>query len=93
MLLEAQQPDSLTSISDLIQSSDVYDCFDNNILEVEFMLDYLTARCMTPKQIYREVSPKPSAVLRVTPHPYLDCDTHSSSAPRLPTVDRDGHLC
>lgn len=45
----------MSDVGDLIQSADVYDCFDGNTVEVEIMLDYLTAQGITPRHIYREV--------------------------------------
>lgn len=54
--LPAQQPHGLTDIGDLIECPYIYDCFDSNTIEVEIMLDYLTAQRLTPKHIYREVS-------------------------------------
>lgn len=53
--LMAQQPHGLTDVGDLIQSSEVYDAFDGNAVEVEIMLDYLTAQRISPKEVYREV--------------------------------------
>ncbi|KAG6903253.1 hypothetical protein C0995_000148 [Termitomyces sp. Mi166 len=52
--LRAQQPHGLSNVGDLILSSDVYDCFNSNNVEVEIMLDYITAQEMTPPHIYRE---------------------------------------
>ncbi|KAG6840797.1 hypothetical protein C0991_004269 [Blastosporella zonata] len=52
--IHAQQPHGLSDIGDLILSSDVYECFDSNHVEVEIMLDYLTAQGLTPRHIYRE---------------------------------------
>ena len=46
----------MNDIGDLVQSSEVYECFENNTVEVEIMLDYLPSRQITPKQIYRDVS-------------------------------------
>ena len=37
-----QQPHGMMDVADLIQSADVYECFDSNYVEVEIMLDYLT---------------------------------------------------
>lgn len=54
--LPAQQPHGLGDIGDLIECSFIYDCFDGNNVEVEIMLDYLTAQRLTPKHIYREVN-------------------------------------
>jgi len=46
----------MSDVGDLIQSSEVYGCFDNNTFEVDIMLDYLSAQDLTPRHIYREVS-------------------------------------
>ncbi|KAI0044421.1 hypothetical protein FA95DRAFT_1497101 [Auriscalpium vulgare] len=54
-LLMVQQPNAMSDIGDLIQSAEVYECFDGNAVEVEIMLDYLTAQRMTPKHIYRDI--------------------------------------
>lgn len=51
-----QQPHGFTDIGDLIQSSDVYECFNSNTVEVEIMLDYITAQGLSPRHIYRDVS-------------------------------------
>jgi hypothetical protein len=53
--LHAQQPHAMSDLADLVQSSDVYDCFDGLHVEVNYMLDYLTARGKKPLHIYREV--------------------------------------
>ncbi|EGN98356.1 hypothetical protein SERLA73DRAFT_56314 [Serpula lacrymans var. lacrymans S7.3] len=53
--LISQHPHNLTDISDLIQSAEVYECFVSNNVEVEIMLDYLTAQRLTPRHIYREI--------------------------------------
>ncbi|KAK2459633.1 hypothetical protein APHAL10511_008278 [Amanita phalloides] len=50
-----QHPHNLSDISDLIQSSEVYDGFDGNTVEVEIMFDYLTAQRLTARHIYREI--------------------------------------
>ena len=50
-----QHPHGLSDISDLIQCREVYDCFDSNTVEVDIMLDYLTAQRLTPRHMYREV--------------------------------------
>lgn len=50
-----QHPHGLSDISDLIQCREVYDCFDSNTVEVDILLDYLTAQRLTPRHIYREV--------------------------------------
>ncbi|KAF8644419.1 hypothetical protein AX16_008479 [Volvariella volvacea WC 439] len=53
--LLSQQPHNMNEMIDIIQSTDVYDCFNGNAVEVDFMLDYLRAQQLTPKHIYREV--------------------------------------
>jgi hypothetical protein len=58
--LMQQHPHGLADIEDLIQSSDVYECFDGNTVEVEYMLDYLKAQSLTPRHVYREVRRIPS---------------------------------
>jgi E3 ubiquitin-protein ligase CHFR len=49
----------MTDISDLIQSTEVYECFDGNAVEVEIMLDYLGTQNILPRQIYGQVSVSP----------------------------------
>ncbi|KAL4250672.1 E3 ubiquitin-protein ligase CHFR [Abortiporus biennis] len=53
--LLAQHPHGLSDLGDLIQCSEIYECFDHNTVEVEIMLDYLTAQSLTPRHIYREI--------------------------------------
>lgn len=53
--LHSQHPHGLASVGDLIQSAEVYECFDSNTVEVDIMLDYLTDRRVTPREIYRNV--------------------------------------
>jgi E3 ubiquitin-protein ligase CHFR len=57
--LLAQSPHGLSEIMDLIQSSEVYECFESNTIEVEYMLDYLTTRRIMPAQIYKDVCCRP----------------------------------
>ena len=52
----SQHPHNLSTMPDLIQSSDVYECFDGNTVEVDIMLEYLETQRLTPRHIYREVS-------------------------------------
>ena len=54
--IPSQHPHNMSDVGDLIQSSEVYECFENNTVEVDIMLDYLTNRQITPRQIYRDVS-------------------------------------
>jgi E3 ubiquitin-protein ligase CHFR len=46
----------MSDIGDLIQSTEVYECFDGNAVEVEIMLDYLGTQRISPRHIYGEVS-------------------------------------
>jgi len=46
----------MSDISDLIQSTEVYECFDGNAVEVEIMLDYLGTQHISPRHIYNEVN-------------------------------------
>ena len=46
----------MSDVGDLIQSTEVYECFDGNAVEVEIMLDYLGNQHITPRHIYSEVS-------------------------------------
>ena len=46
----------MISLADMIQSSDVYECFGGNTVEVDIMLEYLETQRLTPRHIYREVS-------------------------------------
>lgn len=52
----SQQPHGMTSLADMIQSSDVYECFGGNTVEVDIMLEYLETQRLTPRHIYREVN-------------------------------------
>lgn len=54
--LLAQQPHNLSSHPDLILSSDIYECFDGNTVEVEILLEYVDSQRLTPRHIYRDVS-------------------------------------
>lgn len=51
-----QQPHGLSSHLDMIQSADVYGCFNGNTVEVEIMLEYIETQGMSPRHIYRDVS-------------------------------------
>ncbi|EPQ54559.1 hypothetical protein GLOTRDRAFT_77157 [Gloeophyllum trabeum ATCC 11539] len=53
--LLSQHPHGMSEIGDLIMSSEVYECFDSNTVEVDIMIDYLTAHRLTPRHIYREI--------------------------------------
>ncbi|THV03864.1 hypothetical protein K435DRAFT_715169 [Dendrothele bispora CBS 962.96] len=53
--LLSQQPHGMSEIADLIQSTEVYECFNQNEIEVEHIIDYLTAQNLAPRHIYREI--------------------------------------
>lgn len=53
--IAAQSPHGMSDVGDLIQSPEIYECFEGNTAEVEFMLDYMTTQRLSPKQIYRQV--------------------------------------
>lgn len=55
--LTMQNPHGFAQIHDLIESSEIYDSFEGNTYEVELVFDYLRAQELSPKQIYRAVSP------------------------------------
>jgi E3 ubiquitin-protein ligase CHFR len=85
----SQHPHNMAALADLIQSADVYDCFDGNTVEVEIMLEYLEAQGLTPRHIYREVaflsfsdSAKSWRLLSI------DCAIYTENATRLCDVDR-----
>lgn len=54
--LSSAHPHGMSDIGDLIQSTEVYECFDGNAVEVEIMLDYLGTQRISPRHIYGEVS-------------------------------------
>ena len=53
--IASQYLHGIADIGDIIQCQDVYECFNGNTVEVDFMLDHLTAQNLTPRHIYREV--------------------------------------
>ncbi|KAA1469939.1 hypothetical protein DENSPDRAFT_652747 [Dentipellis sp. KUC8613] len=53
--LLAQHPHGMADLSDLIQSAEVYECFDGNAIEVDILLDHLSAQRITPRHIYRDI--------------------------------------
>ncbi|EJC98998.1 uncharacterized protein FOMMEDRAFT_95139 [Fomitiporia mediterranea MF3/22] len=54
--IPAQSPHGMADVLDLIQSPEIYDCFEGNTVEVELMLDYMTTQRLTPKQVYRQIA-------------------------------------
>ncbi|KAK0201854.1 hypothetical protein DFS33DRAFT_1350575 [Desarmillaria ectypa] len=53
--LAAQQLHSMADLTDFVQSPEVYECFNDNHIEVDIMLDYLAIRRILPKNIYRDI--------------------------------------
>ncbi len=45
----------MADLTDFVQSPEVYECFNDNHIEVDIMLDYLAVRRIMPKNIYRDV--------------------------------------
>ena len=45
----------LSDIGDMIQCADIYEVFDGNAVEVDILIDYMTAQSLSPRHIYREV--------------------------------------
>jgi E3 ubiquitin-protein ligase CHFR len=64
VFLENGQPHGMSDVGDLIQSTEVYECFDGNAVEVEIMLDYLGNQHITPRHIYGEARPLFSPLYR-----------------------------
>ncbi|KAF8914897.1 hypothetical protein CPB85DRAFT_1218554 [Mucidula mucida] len=86
--LMSQYPQGLADLSDLIQSSDIYDCFNSNTIEVDLLFDYLTSRQLTPRHIYREI------VIHIQSQPLkfqplIDQDIFADSNQVAPGVDPD----
>ncbi|KAL5482947.1 hypothetical protein ACEPAI_9542 [Sanghuangporus weigelae] len=54
--IAVQSPHGMSDVGDLIQSPEIYECFESNTAEVELMLDYMTTQRLSPKQIYRQVA-------------------------------------
>lgn len=50
-----QQPHDLGKLDDLIESPRFFECFDENTVEVNYLIDYMTAQSLTPRHIYHEV--------------------------------------
>ncbi|KAI0249647.1 hypothetical protein BJV78DRAFT_1155718 [Lactifluus subvellereus] len=62
-------PHGMSNIGDLIQSTEVYECFDSNAVEVEIILDYLGTQNISPRQIYCETSLLVSIVQHILSQP------------------------
>lgn len=52
--LLVQQPHDLGKLDDLIESPRFFECFDENTVEVNYLIDYMTVQSLTPKHIYHE---------------------------------------
>ena len=84
----------MSDIGDLIQSTEVYECFDGNAVEVEIMLDYLSNQHISPRHIYGEVSfpllaPKK---LAFADQESIDRTTYPVAATRICATDRVGPI-
>ncbi|KIY72468.1 hypothetical protein CYLTODRAFT_367464, partial [Cylindrobasidium torrendii FP15055 ss-10] len=84
--IHAQHLQDLTDVADLLQSPDVYECFQNNAYEVDLMIDYLNSRQMAPRHIYRDIV----AHIQSSPakfQPLFDLDLFSDLYSVGPTSD------
>ncbi|KAF9071181.1 hypothetical protein BDP27DRAFT_533698 [Rhodocollybia butyracea] len=50
-----QQPHGFSDMGDLVVSTDVYESFGGNAVEVDILLDYLSAQDLSPRHIYRDI--------------------------------------
>ena len=53
--IDSQSLHGLSDINDLIQCPDVYECFDGDTVEVEYMIEYMTSHGKSPRRVYRQV--------------------------------------
>jgi E3 ubiquitin-protein ligase CHFR len=53
--VSVQHPEALSDVEDLMLSTQVYACFNGNYIEVEIMLEYLSAKSIAPASIYQQV--------------------------------------
>lgn len=53
--IERQEPHSLTDLTDLVQSTEMYDCFEGNSYEVDILLEYLSSRDIKPRRILADI--------------------------------------
>lgn len=53
--LRSQHLNGFSDLGDLIQTADIYECFEGNAVEVDVLFDYLTGHPMTPRQVYQEI--------------------------------------
>ncbi|KAI9058378.1 hypothetical protein FKP32DRAFT_1636390 [Trametes sanguinea] len=86
--LAIQHPHGFADLSDLIQCGEVYDCFDGNTVEVDIMLDYLSAQGLSPRHIYREIV----AHIQSQPRqfaPLIELDIFTDLHPVMGGVDPD----
>ncbi|KAK7690024.1 hypothetical protein QCA50_006668 [Cerrena zonata] len=86
--LGSQHPHALSDLGDLIQCGELYEAFDYNTVEVDIMLDYLTAQQLTPRHIYKEII----AIILRSPRqfaPLFEADIFSDLYSVSPGVDAD----
>lgn len=63
--VESQSLHGLSDIQDLIQCPDVYECFDGDTVEVDYMIEYMTSHGRSPRRVYRQVRAGVTSVLTV----------------------------
>ena len=57
--LSSAHPHGMSNFCHPIQSTEVYECFDDNAVKVEILLGYLGIRHILPRHIYGQVSVSP----------------------------------
>lgn len=90
--LRSQNLNGFSDLGDLVQTADIYECFEGNTIEVDILFDYLTEHRVAPKQIYQEVPvsravrqkppnrlPRSFNTSRTPPNNSHRCSTRSSS--------------
>jgi E3 ubiquitin-protein ligase CHFR len=53
-----QRPHRFSSATDLYLTADVYDAFEGNTVEVEFLVEHLERLRLSARNVYREVRVK-----------------------------------
>ncbi|VDC00707.1 unnamed protein product [Peniophora sp. CBMAI 1063] len=53
--LFAQHPQGFGDIGEFIQNEGVYDAFSGNTVEVDYLIEYMNARHISPRSIYRDI--------------------------------------
>lgn len=84
-LLLAQHLHNMADTSDLVSSTGLYESFNNNPVEADYLLDYMRAQRLTPRHIYREAGSQFHPFItetRVT-HQFIDYCQHPVSAERI----------